>query len=55
MTKNKIILVQGISITTFKQGKDDFISLTDIARNKNQQNQKMLLKTGCGQELLLNF
>ena len=44
MTKNKIIVVKGISISTFKQGKEDFISLTDIARNKNAAEPKDVVK-----------
>lgn len=41
MKKNKIIVVKGISIATFKLGSEDFISLTDIARNKNAEEQRM--------------
>ena len=52
MTKNKIIVVKGISIATFKAGNEDFISLTDIARNKNSEEPKDVAKTGCVPELL---
>ena len=34
MNKIKILKVKGISVTTFKVGVADFISLTDIARKK---------------------
>lgn len=44
MTKNKIFVVKGISIATFKLGKEDFISLTDIARNKNAKEPKDVVK-----------
>jgi hypothetical protein len=46
MAKNKIIIVKGISIATFKQGEDDFISLTDITRNKNADEPQK-----CGKKL----
>ncbi len=35
MARSKIILIKGISITTVKIENEDYISLTDIARNKN--------------------
>ena len=41
MTKTQIIIVKGISITTFKVGKEDFISLSDIGlmQMKNHRNE----------------
>ena len=36
MIKNKTILVQGIEITHFDKEETDFISLTDIAKFRNQ-------------------
>lgn len=44
MAKNKIIVVKGISITTLKIASEDFISLTDIARNKNAEEPKDVVK-----------
>lgn len=41
---NKILIVKGISISTFKSGNEDFISLTDIARNKNAEEPKDVVK-----------
>jgi hypothetical protein len=35
MKKNKNIDVKGISITVNKRGADEFICITDIAKNKN--------------------
>jgi len=37
MTKTKIIQVRGIQVATFKIGNEDFISLTDIARNTHEE------------------
>jgi hypothetical protein len=44
MKKSKVILVKGISIATFKKGEDDFIYLTDIARNKNAEEPNDVVK-----------
>jgi hypothetical protein len=44
MAKTKIINVKGIGITTIKQNGEDFISLTDIARNKNPDEPKDVVK-----------
>ena len=44
MAKNKIILVKNLPISIFKIGKEDFISLTDIARNKNAKEPKDVIK-----------
>jgi len=55
MAKNKIILVRRISITTFKQGKDDFISLTDIARNKNAAEPKDVVKNWMRSRTTIEF
>lgn len=40
MAEQSVIIVKGISISTFKLGAEDFISLTDIARNKNAEEPK---------------
>ena len=55
MAKNKIIVVKGFSITTFKQGKDDFISLTDIARNKNATEPKDVVKNWMRSRTTIEF
>ena len=55
MAKNKIILVKRISITTFTQGKDDFISLTDIARNKNAAEPKDVVKNWMRSRATIEF
>lgn len=44
MGKNNIIQVKGIAVATFKMGNEDFISLTDIARNKNAEEPKDVVK-----------
>lgn len=36
--KNKKIEVQGIDIVLYENNKEDYISLTDIARHKNSEN-----------------
>jgi ABC-type transporter MlaC component len=37
MSKSKIINVQGKGISIITQEQDDFISLTDIAKHKNEE------------------
>ncbi|KAB1062108.1 KilA-N domain-containing protein [Salibacter halophilus] len=44
MAKNKKIEVQGTEITFFKGKKDDFISLTDIARYKDSANMNAIIQ-----------
>ena len=44
MSKLKIITVKGIEVTTLKIKGEDFISLTDIARNKNPDEPKDVVK-----------
>ena len=44
MSKSKIITVKGIEIATLKINEEDFISLTDIARNKNPDEPKDVVK-----------
>ena len=44
MTKKEIIIVKNLSISIFKIGKEDHISLTDIARNKNAEEPKDIVK-----------
>lgn len=44
MAKNKVIIVKSISVTTLKIGNEIYISLTDIARNKNAEEPKDVVK-----------
>jgi|ERR1019366_8036306 hypothetical protein len=44
MTKNKTITVKGAEIALFSQGKNDFISLTDIARHKDSANTDSIIQ-----------
>ncbi len=55
MKKSKIIIVKGISIATLKQGNEDYISLTDIARNKNEQEPKDVVKNWMRSRTTIEF
>jgi hypothetical protein len=44
MTKNKKINVQGIDIVLYEDNKEDYISLTDIARHKDANNTDDIIK-----------
>lgn len=44
MTKNTKINVKGTEISIFKEGLDDYISLTDIARHKDSANTDDIIK-----------
>jgi hypothetical protein len=55
MAKNKIIFVKGISIATFSLGNEDFISLTDIARNKNAEEPKDVVKNWMRSRTTIEF
>jgi hypothetical protein len=44
MKKNKNIDVKGISITVNKRGADEFICITDIAKNKNPNTPRDIIK-----------
>ena len=55
MAKSKTIIVKGILIATFKQGEDDFISLTDIARNKNAEEPKDVVKNWMRSRTTIEF
>jgi len=55
MAKNKIIVVKGISITTFKMDQEDYISLTDIARNKNADEPKDVVKNWMRSRTTIEF
>ena len=53
--KTETIIVKGISISTFKTGKEDFISLTDIARNKNFEEPKDVVKNWMRSRTTIEF
>ena len=55
MTKNNIIVVKGISISIFKAGNEDFISLTDIARNRNAEEPKDVVKNWMRSRTTIEF
>lgn len=55
MVKNTILSVQNLSIAIFKVGKEDFISLTDIARNKNPAEPKDVVKNWMRSRSTLEF
>jgi len=42
--KNKQIEVSGISVTVFNKNKDDYISLTDIARYRDSERSDYILQ-----------
>jgi KilA-N domain len=55
MTKTKIILARGIEIATFNQNGEDYISLTDIARNKNSNDPKDVIKNWMRSRTTIEF
>jgi hypothetical protein len=55
MSKSEIIIVKGISIATFKLGNEDYISLTDIARNKNADEPKDVVKNWMRSRTTIEF
>lgn len=55
MAKNEIIIVKGIPITTFKRSNEDYISLTDIARNKNAEEPKDVIKNWMRSRTTIEF
>jgi hypothetical protein len=44
MAKNKKINVQGISVVVYEDNKEDFISLTDIARHRDEERSDYILQ-----------
>ncbi|WP_218043745.1 KilA-N domain-containing protein [Flavobacterium gawalongense] len=44
MTKNKKIIVNGIDVVFYKENKEDFISLTDIARYRDNERSDYILQ-----------
>jgi len=55
MSKQETLIVKGLSISTFKIGKEDFISLTDIARNKNSEEPKDVVKNWIRSRTTIEF
>lgn len=53
--KQNKIEVKGISVTVIKSGTDDFISLTDIARNKNAEEPKDVVKNWMRSRTTIEF
>lgn len=55
MAKNEIIIVKGITVATFKLENEDYISLTDIARNKNAEEPKDIVKNWMRSRTTIEF
>ena len=55
MTKKQEIIVQGFTIKTFKSNSGDYISLTDIARNKNENEPKDVVKNWMRSKSTIEF
>lgn len=55
MAKKQTLIVQGISIKTFKLEKENYISLTDIARNKNANEPKDVVKNWMRSRTTIEF
>lgn len=55
MAKKEIILVEGIGINTFKMGKEDFISLTDIAKHKNPESTGLVISHWLSTKFTIEF
>ena len=55
MAKQQALMVKGIAVTVIKDGKDDFISLTDIARNKNSEEPKDVVKNWMRSRTTIEF
>lgn len=55
MAKKEIIIVKEISVTTFKIDNEDYISLTDIARNKNAEEPKDVVKNWMRSRTTIEF
>ena len=55
MAKNQIMTVKGVTVTTFKQNGEDYISLTDIARNKNADEPKDVVKNWMRSRTTIEF
>ncbi|HYK75577.1 MAG TPA: KilA-N domain-containing protein [Daejeonella sp.] len=55
MAKKQTLIVQGISISTFKIDNENYISLTDIARNKNADEPKDVVKNWMRSRTTIEF
>lgn len=55
MKKNKTILVSGTEITISNRGEKDYISLTDIARYKNREEPKDVVKNWMRSRTTIEF
>lgn len=55
MTVVKVIQVKDLQIITFKKDGEDFISLTDIARNKNPDEPKDIVKNWMRSKTTIEF
>ncbi len=55
MSKTNEIIVKGIKVSTLKLGAEDFISLTDIARNKNFEEPKDVVKNWMRSRTTIEF
>lgn len=55
MAKSKVIIVKGISVATLKIGNETYISLTDIARNKNAEEPKDVVKNWIRSKTTIEF
>ncbi|HQO32216.1 MAG TPA: KilA-N domain-containing protein [Chitinophagales bacterium] len=55
MAKKETIIVKGIPVVTFKLENEDYISLTDIARNKNAEEPKDIVKNWMRSRTTIEF
>lgn len=55
MAKKETIIVKGIPVVTFKLENEDYISLTDIARNKNAEEPKDVVKNWMRSRTTIEF
>jgi hypothetical protein len=55
MSKLKIIQVKGIAVAIYKVQNQDYISLTDIARNKNPDEPKDVVKNYMRSKIAIEF
>ncbi len=55
MNKIKTLKVKEISVTTFKIGTENFVSLTDIARKKNPNEPKEVVKNWMRSKSIIEF
>ncbi len=55
MSKSKSIVVKGLTITVIKIENEDYISLTDIARNKNAEEPKDVVKNWMRSRTTIEF